>query len=102
MASVLTLLGIIGVMFYMSWRFTVISLSIAPFLFLVVYFFTRRIKKSLPGGQKKGKRTGFDGRGSFSSIRLVKAFAREDYEERRFERQSLDNVETALSREASR
>jgi subfamily B ATP-binding cassette protein MsbA len=32
----------------------------------------------------------------FSSIRVVKAFAREDYEERRFERQSLDNVETAL------
>jgi ATP-binding cassette subfamily B protein len=27
---------------------------------------------------------------------VVKAFAREDYEERRFERQSLDNVETAL------
>ena len=27
---------------------------------------------------------------------MVKAFAREDYEERRFERQSLDNVETAL------
>ena len=32
----------------------------------------------------------------FSSIRVVKAFAREDYEEQRFERQSLENVETAL------
>ena len=32
----------------------------------------------------------------FSSIRVVKAFAREDYEERRFERQSLDNVEATL------
>jgi ATP-binding cassette, subfamily B, bacterial len=32
----------------------------------------------------------------FSSIRVVKAFAREDYEERRFERQSLENVEMAL------
>jgi subfamily B ATP-binding cassette protein MsbA len=32
----------------------------------------------------------------FSSIRVVKAFAREDYEQRRFERQSLENVETAL------
>src|SRR4029434_1330962 len=29
-------------------------------------------------------------------IRVVKAFAREDYEERRFERQSLDNVEATL------
>ena len=32
----------------------------------------------------------------FSSIRVVKAFAREDYEEQRFERQSLENAETAL------
>jgi len=33
----------------------------------------------------------------FSSIRVVKAFAREEYEERRFERQSLDNVATTLA-----
>ena len=32
----------------------------------------------------------------FSSIRVVKAFAREDYEQQRFEEQSLENVETAL------
>jgi subfamily B ATP-binding cassette protein MsbA len=32
----------------------------------------------------------------FSSIRVVKAFAREDYEEKRFEKQSLENVEMAL------
>ena len=31
-----------------------------------------------------------------TSIRVVKAFAREDYEQERFEAQSLDNVETAL------
>jgi subfamily B ATP-binding cassette protein MsbA len=32
----------------------------------------------------------------FSSIRVVKAFSREDYEQNRFEDQSLENVETAL------
>jgi subfamily B ATP-binding cassette protein MsbA len=31
-----------------------------------------------------------------TSIRVVKAFAREDYEQRRFESQSLENVEAAL------
>jgi subfamily B ATP-binding cassette protein MsbA len=94
--SVLTLLGIIGVMLYMSWRFTLISLSVAPILFLVVYAFTRRIKKASRDVRKKESELISTVEEVLSSIRLVKAFAREAYEERRFERQSLDNVETAL------
>ena len=39
--NVLTLVGMIGVMFYMNWRFTLIALSVAPVLFLVVYFYTQ-------------------------------------------------------------
>jgi len=96
LTSVLTLFGIIVVMLYMSWQFTVISLSIAPFLFLVVFYFTRRIKKASRAVRKKESELVSTVEEVFSSIRLVKAFAREDYEERRFERQSLDNVETAL------
>src|ERR1700693_3205057 len=33
----LTLAGMVGIMFYMNWRFTLIALSIAPVLFLVVF-----------------------------------------------------------------
>jgi ATP-binding cassette, subfamily B, bacterial len=92
----LTLLGIIGVMLYLNWRFTLISLAVAPVLFLVVYVFTRRIKKASRDVRKKESELVSMVAEVFSSIRVVKAFAREDYEERRFERQSLDNVETAL------
>jgi subfamily B ATP-binding cassette protein MsbA len=94
--NVLTLMGIIGVMLYLNWQFTLISLAIAPVLFLVVYVFTRRIKKASRDVRKKESELLSIVQEVFSSIRVVKAFAREDYEERRFERQSLDNVETAL------
>jgi ATP-binding cassette subfamily B protein len=94
--NVLTLMGIIGVMLYLNWRFTLISLSIAPVLFLVVYVFTRRIKKASRDVRKKESELLSIVEEVFSSIRVVKAFAREDYEEHRFERQSLENVETAL------
>ena len=94
--SVLTLLGIVAVMFYLNWRFTLISLSIAPALFLVVYFFTRRIKKASRDVRRKESELVSIVEEVFSSIRVVKAFAREDYEERRFEQLSLENVETAL------
>ncbi len=96
LASVLTLVGIIAVMFSLNWRFTLISLSIAPVLFLVVYFFTRRIKKASRAVRKKESELLSIVEEVFSSIRVVKAFAREDYEEKRFERQSLENIEMAL------
>ena len=89
--------GIVGVMLYLNWRFTLISLSIAPLLFLVVYVFTRRIKKASRDVRKKEGELLSIVQEVFSSIRVVKAFAREDYEERRFAVQSLDNVETTLA-----
>jgi ATP-binding cassette, subfamily B, bacterial len=94
--SVLTLLGIVGVMLYMSWRFTLISLSVAPLLFLVVYSFTRRIKNASREVRKKEGELISVIQEVLSSVRVVKAFAREDYEERRFARQSMENVETVL------
>ncbi len=96
LSSVLTLVGIIGIMVFLNWRFTLISLAIAPALFVVVYIFTRRIKKASRAVRKKESELVSIVQEVFSSIRVVKAFAREDYEERRFEHQSLENVEVAL------
>ena len=42
--NLLTLVGMVGVMLWVSWRFALIALSVAPVLFFVVYWFTRRIK----------------------------------------------------------
>ena len=49
----LTLVGMIGVMFYLNWRFTLIALSVSPVLFLVVYYYTRRIKRPRVRSEKK-------------------------------------------------
>jgi subfamily B ATP-binding cassette protein MsbA len=96
LTNALTLIGIVGVMLYLNWRFTLISLSIAPLLFIVIYVFTRRIKKASRDVRKKEGELLSIVQEVFSSIRVVKAFAREEYEQRRFEAQSLDNVETTL------
>jgi subfamily B ATP-binding cassette protein MsbA len=96
LVNVLTLAGMIGVMFYINWRFTLIALSVSPVLFVVVYFFTIRIKKASRAVRQKESELISIVQEVFSSIRVVKAFAREDYEQRRFEEQSLENVETAL------
>lgn len=94
--NTLTLAGMVGVMLYINWRFTLIALSIAPVLFVVVYSFTRRIKKASRAVRKKEGELITVVQEVLTSMRVVKAFAREDYEERRFESRSLENVETAL------
>jgi len=94
--DVLTLLGMLLVMFYLDWRFTLIALSVTPLLFVVVYSYTHRIKKASRARRKKEGEVVSIVQEVFSSIRVVKAFAREDYEQERFEQQSLESVETAL------
>jgi len=94
--SVFTLIGMIGVMFYLNWRFTLIALSVAPALFAVVFYYTRRIKKASREVRKKESELVSVVQEVLSSIRVVKAFSREEYEEERFETQSLENVESSL------
>jgi len=96
LVSSLTLAGMVGVMLYLNWRFTLIALSVAPVLFVVVYSYTRRIKKAAREVRKKEGEIVSVIEEVFSSIRVVKAFAREDYEQHRLEEQSLEGVEMAL------
>jgi len=94
--NLITLVGMIGVMLYLNWRFTLIALSVAPVLFLVVYTYTRRIKKASRDVRKKEGEIVSVIEEVLSSIRVVKAFAREDYERRRLEEESLESVEIGL------
>jgi subfamily B ATP-binding cassette protein MsbA len=96
LVNLITLLGMIAVMFYLDWRFTLIALSVAPFLFAIVYSYTRRIKKASRAVRKKEGEITSVVEEVLSSIRVVKAFAREDYEVRRLEEESLEGVELAL------
>jgi subfamily B ATP-binding cassette protein MsbA len=92
----MTLVGMIGVMFYLNWRFTLIALSVLPVLFLVVYYYTRHIKQASREVRKKESELLSLVEEVLTSIRVVKAFAREDYEQERFESESLENVEAGL------
>jgi subfamily B ATP-binding cassette protein MsbA len=96
LVNVLTLCGMILVMFYLNWTFTLIALGVAPALFLVVYHFTHRIKRASRAVRRKEGEVVNVLQEVLSSIRVVKAFAREDFEQKRFERQSLKSVEAAL------
>jgi subfamily B ATP-binding cassette protein MsbA len=94
--NVLTLVGMVVVMFYINWKFTLIALSIVPILFAVIFSYTRRIKKASREVRKKEGEIVSVIEEVLTSIRVVKAFGREDYEQRRLEEESLESVEIAL------
>jgi len=94
--NVITLAGMVGVMFWINWQFTLIALSVAPLLFVVVYSYTRRIKRATRKVRKKESEVFSVVEEVLSSIRVVKAFARENYEQSRLEEASLEEVESAL------
>ena len=94
--NVITLVGMVCVMLWINWQFTLIALSIAPVLFIVVYTYTRRIKNATRKVRKKESEVVSVVEEVLSSIRVVKAFARERYEQVRLEEASLEEVESAL------
>jgi ATP-binding cassette subfamily B protein len=94
--NILTLVGMVGVMFYLNWSFTLIALSVAPVLFVVVYSYTRRIKQAAREVRKKEGEMVSVIQEVLTSIRVVKAFGREEYEQHRLEEESLESVELAL------
>jgi ATP-binding cassette subfamily B protein len=96
LVDVTTLVGMIGVMFWLNWRFTLIALSVSPILFLVVYSYTRRIKSASRTVRKQEGLLLSIVAEVLTSIRVVKAFAREDYEQERFDAESVANVEAGL------
>jgi ATP-binding cassette, subfamily B, bacterial len=92
----LTLIGMIAIMFYLNWRFMLVALSVIPALFLLVYTFTKRIKKASRALRKKEAEMVSTLQEVLSSIRIVKAFGREEYEQKRFEEESIESVDLAL------
>jgi ATP-binding cassette, subfamily B, bacterial len=92
----LKLAGMVALMFYLNWRFTLIALLVAPVLFAEVYSLTRRIKSAARDLRKKESEIVSVVEESLSSIRVVKAFAREGYEEKRLDRESRASMEIAL------
>jgi ATP-binding cassette, subfamily B, bacterial len=92
----LTLVGMVAVMFSLSIQFTVIALSVAPLMFVVVLRYTHRIKKATREVRKKEGEMVSVIQEVLSSMHVVRAFAREEYEQKRLTEESRQSIEIAL------
>ena len=96
LVDIATIIGMIAVLFYLSWQLTLIALAVVPVLFAIVYSYTRRVKKASREVRKQESKMLSVVQEVLGSIRVVKAFSREDYELHRLEGESLETVEASL------
>ncbi|MBS1815948.1 MAG: ABC transporter ATP-binding protein [Acidobacteria bacterium] len=100
LVNVLTVVGMIVVMFIMNWQFTFIALAVMPVLAVIVFVYTKKAKLAGRDVRKhEGKMISVIEE-VLGSIRVVKAFSREEYEIERLEGESLETVEAALKARA--
>jgi ATP-binding cassette subfamily B protein len=100
LTSALMLAGMLVVMLYVDWMFTLLAITVTPLLAVTVYRYTRRIKSSARRARSYEGRVAAVVQESLSGIKAVQAYTREGHEFKRFRREaseSLDsNIEAAM------
>ena len=83
-SAILMLLGTLAVMFWMNWKLALIVFAIVPVILVFFSIFVRRIMPVSMRVQKKLGALNTILQENLAGMRVVKAFAREDYETARY------------------
>ncbi len=86
--SVLTLLAVAGLLFYMNARLAALTLIPIPLLALTIYYFSRKFKELFGTFRQRVADLNTFLQDRVTGIRVVKAFAREEEEQERFEQKT--------------
>ncbi|GAC1426033.1 MAG: hypothetical protein PVS3B3_00210 [Ktedonobacteraceae bacterium] len=84
LAGMLTLVGVASIMLFISPQYTLISLAIAPALFLIVVGYTRNIKTAAKKAAKAGGQVADVATEDINALTVIKVFTREERESMRF------------------
>ncbi|HEX8281158.1 MAG TPA: ABC transporter ATP-binding protein [Chthoniobacterales bacterium] len=105
--STLTLIGTFLVMVQIDWKLTLLSLGVVPLIVGAIYFFAQRIRSQSTTIHERDSALLAQAQEGLSSVRMVHAFGREEWEVRQFQnfahqslqanlRLTLTNVHSAL------
>src|SRR5947209_7334006 len=94
--STITLIGTFVIMLRLDWQLTLISLAIVPLLLCAIYFFAHRIRRESTSIQEQESAVLAQAQEGLSSIRMVHAFGREEWEVHQFRTQAQQSLEANL------
>jgi ATP-binding cassette subfamily B protein len=94
--SVIMLLGTFCVMLQIDWQLTLLSLGIVPAIVAAIYFFAHRIRRDSTTIQEQESALLAQAQEGLSSVRMVHAFGREEWEVRQFHLQAQQSLHANL------
>ena len=94
--DMLTIVAMLGLMFWMNWDFTLIALAVTPFLLFFVSRFKKAVKKATKEVRKEQSEIVAVVQQGLESMQVVKAFGREDMEQDELHTVSEATVDAAL------
>jgi ABC-type multidrug transport system fused ATPase/permease subunit len=94
--DVLTIVGMLAVMFSLNWNFTLVALAVTPLVALFVYRLRSVVKAATHDVRRRQSEIVSIVQEGLGAIRVVKAFAQGGFERRRLDAKSRESVEAAL------
>ena len=96
LVDMLTILGMLAIMCWMNWDFTLIAVAITPFMLLIIWRFKKAIKKATKEVRKQQSNIVTVLQQGLGSIKVVQAFGRQDLEEEELSEAGKATVAAAL------
>jgi subfamily B ATP-binding cassette protein MsbA len=96
--QILTLFGSVILLFVLNWQLTLLILLVVPVITLLMVWLGGRIRDASVGVQDSLAEVANVAEETVSGVRIVKSFAREPYEIKRFTSRVMDNYEAAMHR----
>jgi len=94
--SVITLVGIFFIMLRFDWELTLLSLGVIPLIVAAIYFFAHRIRTESTSIQEQDSAMLAQAQEGLSSIRMIAAFGREDFEVSQFHHRAKQSLQANL------
>ena len=94
--SIITLIGTFLIMLRLDWQLTLVSLAIVPLIAGAIYLFAHRIRRESTSIQEQESAMLAQTQEGLSSIRMVHAFGREEFEVRQFHQQARQSLQANL------
>ncbi len=96
LVDLLTIVGMLVIMFWMNWDFALIAVAVTPFLLLIVSRFKKAVKKAQKEVRKQQSNIVAVVQQGLESMKVVKAFGRQDLEQEELSEVSKATVDAAL------
>lgn len=92
----LTIIGMLVLMFYLNWDFALLAVAVTPFILLFIVRFKKAVKKASRELRSHQSNMVVVLQQGLESIRSVNAFGRQELEEERLKKVSIETVNAAL------